>query len=80
MKKTTIYLPDELDLLLEQADRRGGTSKTELIRLSVKRRLQQAGAGRIVPRSIGAVEGELGVSAEGAKRWLREHWPSELVA
>ena len=43
MKKTTVYLPEELDLLLEQAAQREGASKAELIRVSVHSYLEQTG-------------------------------------
>lgn len=78
MKKTTVYLPEDLDLLLEQTAQQQRTSKAELIRVSVHRYLEQAGAERVFPRSLGAIEGELGVDAENAKQWLREHLPEAL--
>jgi len=78
MKKTTVYLPEELDLLLEQAARREGASKAELIRVSVSRYLEQTGAGRVLPRSLGAIDEDLGVTSSAAKQWLREHLPEAL--
>ncbi|HGY10429.1 MAG TPA: CopG family transcriptional regulator, partial [Oceanithermus profundus] len=43
MKKTTVYLPDELDAWLEQLARTKGTSKAELIREALRRYVETSG-------------------------------------
>jgi len=68
----TVYLPEELDLLLEQAAQREGASKAELIRVSVHRYLEQTRVGGVLPRSLGAIDEDLGVASTDAKQWLRE--------
>ena len=76
MKKTTIYLPEELDAMLERLAGREGASKAELIRAALRRYLEEAGTDGL-PGSVGSIE-DLGVSAADAKEWLRKNWPAEI--
>jgi len=78
MKKTTVYLPDELDAWLEQLARTKGTSKAELIREALRRYVETSGRLRALPPSVGSVKEDLGLPSDEVKRWLREHWAHDL--
>jgi hypothetical protein len=71
MKKTTLYLPDELQLLLKEAARRTGQSEATVVREALARYLEQI--PRPLPQSIGAGE-DPEVAARDSEDWLRAHW------
>jgi predicted transcriptional regulator len=70
-KKTTLYLPDELQRELQDAAHRTGLSQAEIIRVALRAYLDRD--GRPAPRSVGMVE-DGGVPAAEAKAWIRGEW------
>ncbi len=54
MKKTTIYLDEEVDLLLRRVAARRGSSRTELIRTAIRALLMAESGERRRPRSLGS--------------------------
>lgn len=54
MKKTTIYLDEEVDLLLRRVAARRGSSRTELIRTAIRDLLKAESGERRRPRSLGS--------------------------
>ena len=54
MKKTTIYLDEEVDLLLRRVAARRGSSRTELIRTAIRELLMAESGERRRPRSLGS--------------------------
>lgn len=55
MRKTTVYLPEELDRSLKAKAQRIGVPAAELVRSAIERSLDKDAAPR--PRSIGAGSG-----------------------
>ncbi|WP_135257411.1 MULTISPECIES: CopG family transcriptional regulator [Thermus] len=55
MKRTTLYLPEELDLLLSQLARREGRSKAQLIREALERFAEAKREG-VLPSWVGVGE------------------------
>jgi predicted transcriptional regulator len=70
-KKTTLYLPDDLQQDLQDAARRTGLTQAEIVRLALRAYLDRE--GRPTPRSIGMVE-DGGISATEVKAWIRGEW------
>ena len=54
MKKTTIYLDEEVDLLLRRVAARRGSTRTELIRTAIRELLMAESGERRLPRSLGS--------------------------
>ncbi len=78
MRKTTLYLPNELQRQLQEAARRSGRSQADLLRAAVTAYLREE--PRRLPRFIGAGD-DPELSSEEAKGWMRvihprpERWP-----
>lgn len=53
MKKTTVYLPEELKASLERVAHQEGCSEAELIREAVKARVEERRRPPVVPLSRG---------------------------
>ena len=71
MKKTTLYLTEELDRALKEAAHRTGRPEAGLIREALATYLLAEARPR--PRSIGAGE-DAEVTARDSEDWLRAHW------
>ena len=71
MRKTTLYLPDELHETLRGAARRMGKAQADIVREALEAYLQAQ--DRPVPRSIGAGE-DAGLAGRDTEAWLKEHW------
>lgn len=69
MRKTTIYLDDELDVQLDHLSRLRGVSKAELIRAAVRRLIGDEERPRV--RAIGVASGPGDVAGD-VDRHLRE--------
>jgi predicted DNA-binding protein len=70
VKKTTLYLPAEIELRLRDAARRSRRPQAELIREALDRYLAE---DEPWPQSIGAGEdGEVG--GANSEDWLRANW------
>ena len=74
MKKTTIYIPDEMATHLAAAARQRKTSEASLIREAIANYV--ATSERPLPKSIGVVAVE-GVTGEDTEDWLLENWRPE---
>jgi hypothetical protein len=55
VRKTTVYLPEDLDIALKAKAKRAGVPAAELVRAAVRRSLEDESAPW--PRSIGAGSG-----------------------
>jgi hypothetical protein len=71
MRKTTIYLPEPLDLELKAKSRRTGVPQAELIRTALRQSLDADGPPR--PRSVG-VAAVSGFEGRDDERELSEGW------
>lgn len=72
MRKTTVYLPEDLDRSLKARSRRDGVSAAELVRQAVRESLRDEEAIR--PRSIGAGSGGGGFAAADDEDVLERAW------
>lgn len=77
MKRTTIFLTDDLERLLQETARRTHRPQAEIVRDALS---QYLGAQpRPWPRSIGVgSNAEPDVTSETVKGWVRERWQQEL--
>lgn len=74
MKKTTIYIPEELAISVKSAAKRTGTSEASLIREAITTYV--SGIGRPMPKTMGIVaSGEL--QSTEVEDWLEKNWPPE---
>jgi hypothetical protein len=74
MKKTTVYIPDELAETMRSAARRTGTSEASLIREAIAAYV--AAIERPRPKSIGIVaDGSL--RGEDMEDWINANWKPE---
>ena len=74
VRKTTVYLPEDLMSELHDAARRSGRSQAELVRDALRAYLD--GEDRPAPRSFGrGADTEL--AARDSKAWLRRQWDRE---
>jgi hypothetical protein len=71
MRKTTLYLPDELHETLRGAARRSGKPQADIVREALEAYLLQQ--PRPLPRSIGAGD-DAELAGRDAEAWLKEHW------
>lgn len=77
MKRTTIFLPHDLEQLLHETARRTHRPQAEIVRDALGQYLRAQ--PRPWPRSIG-VGSNAGpdVTSENVKEWVRERWKKEL--
>lgn len=71
MDKTTLYLPADLRLQLEQAAKRERRSQAEIVREALGRYLSAAPAAKFRSVGLGADDEVTGASSEA---WLRQSW------
>ena len=71
MKKTTLYLSDELQETLRGASRRLGKPQADIVREALEAYLDSN--RRPLPRSIGSGE-DADLSGRDSEAWLKEHW------
>ena len=73
MKRTTIFLSDEIERMLHATARRTGRPRAEIVRDALRQYFQrQTGPW---PRSIGMGErSDQSVTSENVKDWVRECW------
>jgi predicted transcriptional regulator len=71
MKKTTIYIPDELKLSIEASARRRGESEAHVIREALVAYI--AAEPKELPSVFGSVEDGT-ISAANYEDWLEENW------
>ena len=71
MRKTTLYLTDELQRTLKEVARRTGRREAAIVREALMIYLQQEVRPR--PRSIGAGD-DAELAARDSEAWLRDHW------
>ncbi len=71
MRKTTLYLPEDLQRSLKEAARRTGRPEAAIIREALTEYLRDR--ARPEPRSIGAGE-DAELAARDSEAWLRDHW------
>ncbi|MBX3070825.1 MAG: CopG family transcriptional regulator [Thermomicrobiales bacterium] len=74
MKKTTIYVPDELAIQVTSAAKQRGKSEASVIREAIASYVTTV--ERPMPKSIGIVAVE-GVSGEDTEEWLLANWHPE---
>lgn len=77
MKRTTVFLTEELERLLQETARRTRRPQAEIVRdaLTHYLRAQQ----RPWPRALGMGENiDRSVTSENVKDWVRERWRHEL--
>jgi len=73
MKKTTIYLPEELDSGLDAISKSKHRPKADLIREAVDRYI--CDEGRRLPSFIGMIDDDDGtLSARNTEAWLEANW------
>ncbi len=71
MRKTTLYLPTEVQRRLKDAAVRSGRPQAEIVRQALEQYLQAERPP--LPRSIGTVE-DAGLDGRDSEQWLRENW------
>lgn len=71
MRKTTLYLPEDLQLRLREAARRLGRPQAELVREALESYLQSRSSRR--PSSVGSGS-DPGLAARDAEAWLDREW------
>lgn len=77
MRRTTIFLTDDLDQLLQETSRRTSRSQAEIVREALTRYLQAQ--QRPWPRSLGmGSNSDQTVTSESVKAWGRDRWRQEL--
>lgn len=74
MRKTTIYLPDDLDRLLKAQARRTGTPAAEIVRRALGESLRETESP--LPASIGIGGGDSGFAAADDEAQLEKNWAS----
>lgn len=74
MKKTTLYIPNELAITVSATAKRTGTSEAALIREAIATYV--ATMDQPLPTSIGSVSVE-GVHGADTEEWLLENWRPE---
>jgi metal-responsive CopG/Arc/MetJ family transcriptional regulator len=73
MRRTTVFLPEDLERQLHAAARLTHRPQSELVREALTRYLQELRPRR--PRSIGlGVSRDSAVTSENAKEWVRGEW------
>ena len=76
MKRTTVFLPEDLELLLQETARRKRRPQAEIVREALAQYLHTE--ARPWPRSIGMGDDpDRSVTSENAKQWVREQWLEE---
>lgn len=79
MRRTTIFMPEELDRRLQALVRRTHRPQSELIREALAQYLQKVEPKG--PRSIGmGASREPSVNSEEVKRWARDEWARDADA
>lgn len=77
MKRTTIFLTDDLERLLQETARRTARPQAEIVREALSQYLQ--GQARPWPRSIGMGENaDQSVTSNTVKAWVREQWQQDV--
>lgn len=77
MKRTTIFLTDDLEQMLQETARRTHRPQAEIVRDALNQYLRAQ--PRPWPRSIGVgSSAEPFVTSENVKEWVRERWQQEL--
>lgn len=77
MKRTTIFLTDDLEHLLYEVARRTDRPRAEIVREALSQYLRDQ--PRPWPRSVGmASNPDESLRSDNVKEWIREQWPSEL--
>jgi predicted transcriptional regulator len=77
MKRTTIFLTDDLERLLQETARRTGRPQAEIVRDALTQYLQAQ--PRPWPRSVGmGANSDQSVTSENVKEWVREWWRQEM--
>lgn len=78
MKRTTVFLTDELDGMLQETSRRMHRSRAEIVREALEQYLEHR--QRPWPRSIGMGSNkDQSVTSENVKDWVRERWRHEAT-
>ncbi|GAC1470853.1 MAG: hypothetical protein PVSMB7_22040 [Chloroflexota bacterium] len=79
MKRTTIFLTDDLEQMLQETARRTHRPQAEIVRDALSQYLRAQ--PRPLPRSIGVgANAEPSVTSENVKEWVRDRWQQELDA
>ncbi|GAC1327929.1 MAG: hypothetical protein NVS2B16_22420 [Chloroflexota bacterium] len=79
MKRTTIFLTDDLEQMLQETARRTHRPQAEIVRDALSQYLRAQ--PRPWPRSIGVgSNAEPSVTSENVKEWVRDRWQQELDA
>ncbi|GAC1638996.1 MAG: hypothetical protein NVS4B2_28340 [Chloroflexota bacterium] len=79
MKRTTIFLTDDLKQMLQETARRTHRPQAEIVRDALSQYLRAQ--PRPWPRSIGVgSNAEPSVTSENVKEWVRDRWQQELDA
>jgi hypothetical protein len=73
VKRTTVYLTDDLDRLLQETARRTHRPRAEIVRAALS---QYLGAQpRPWPRSVGmGTDTDASVTSDNVKQWVRDQW------
>lgn len=77
MKRTTVFLPEELKCLLQERARRTRRTQAEIVREALSQYLRAR--FRPWPRSVDMGEDvDHSVTSEHVKDWVRDRWRREL--
>jgi predicted transcriptional regulator len=77
MKRTTIFLTEDLERRLQETARRTRRPQAEIVRDALSQYLH--GQTRPWPRSVGVGENaDRAVTSENVKGWVRERWRQEM--
>ena len=71
MRKTTLYLSEDLHETLRSASKRSGVPQADIVREALQTYLHSQQPP--LPQSIGAGE-DTELSARDSEAWLKEHW------
>jgi predicted transcriptional regulator len=76
MKRTTIFLPEDLERMLQETARRTHRTQAEIVREALAQYL--AADRRPWPRSIGmGKSADRSVTSDNVKEWVRGQWRRE---
>jgi len=77
MKRTSVYLTDDLDRLLQEMARRTHRPRAEIVRDALSQYLD--GQPRPWPRSVGmGTDADPSVTSDNVTQWVRDQWRREI--
>jgi predicted transcriptional regulator len=77
MRRTTVFLTDDLDRLLQETARRTQRPQAEIVREALSQYLNAQ--SRPWPRSVGmGADADSTVTSDNVKDWVRDRWSHEI--